>query len=257
MRRISPLARWFEPFASGLWIFFCLATLPVGAVWIFAVGDENLARWCGNADLRAAFAWLIGIGDFAWITLAAANVYLSLAETEGLPTARRWALILGGGSGAVAATSALTGFPLGRIVYSAHLGVKIGPVPVGLPLLWFAILIGSREAALRILPRANRIVIALGTAALAALTDANLEPLATKVRALWFWSAEGPALPPIFTPPAMNGIAWFVAAFALTLALREEKVSADLRSRSWKPLVVLALLNGIFLAANVARWLRG
>ena len=255
--RLSSMGRWLEPFVSGLWIFFLVWTAWIACVWSLALGDAALARWIGNRDLRAVLAWLIGIGDIAWITLAAANTHLWLAETEGLSTARRWALIVGGGVAALAVTSAFTDWPLGAIQYSRQLGMKLGPLPVGLPLLWFALVIGARETVLRCWPRAGQGRLALGTGALALLADVNLEPVAAKLRGFWFWRAPLPDQPPHFAPPWTNYAAWFLAASALAFALREERVAAGVRRDSFRPVAIYLLLNAVFLAANLGRFLRG
>ncbi len=255
--RSSNFGRWLEPFVSGLWVFFLVWTAWIAGVWGFALGDGALARWVGNRDLRAVLVWLIGVGDIAWITLAAACTHLWLAENEGLPTARRWALIVGGGVTALAVASAFTGWPLGAIQYSRQLGMKLGPLPVGLPLLWFALVIGARETVLRCWPRAGQIRLALGTGALALLADVNLEPVAAKLRGFWFWRASVENAPPLFTPPWSGYAAWFLAASALTFALREERVATDARRDSARPIAIFFLLNAVFLAANLGRFLRG
>ena len=255
--RISTLGRWLEPLVSGVWIFFLVWTAWIACVWGFAIGDAALAHWVGNRDLRAVLGWLIAVGDIAWITLAAANVHLWLAETEGLSTARRWALIVGGGAAALGVVSALTGWPLGEIQYSRQLGMKLGPLPVGLPLLWFALVIGARQTVLRWWPGAGQVRLALGTGALALLADVNLEPVAAKLRGFWFWRATSPDQPPLFTPPWMGYAAWFLAASALAFALREERVAAGMRRGFARPSAIFLLLNAVFLAANLGRFLRG
>ena len=251
------MGRWLEPFVSGLWVFFLVWTVWIACVWTFAFGDDALARWVGNRDLRAVLVWLIGVGDIAWITLAAACTHLWLAENEGLPTARRWALIVGGGVTALAVASAFTGWPLGAIQYSRQLGMKLGPLPVGLPLLWFALVIGARETVLRCWPRAGQIRLALGTGALALLADVNLEPVAAKLRGFWFWRAPLENAPPLFTAPWTGCAAWFLVASALAFALREERVAAGTRRDSFRPVAIFLLLNAVFLAANLGRFLRG
>ncbi len=254
--RPSLLARGLEPLVSGLWIFFLLWTAWIAGVWTFALGDASLDA-LGNRDLRAALVWLIGVGDIAWITLAAASVHLWLAEAEGLVTARRWALIVGAGVAALGAASALTGWPLGAIRYSTQLGVKLGPVPVGLPLLWYALIVGARQTVLWRWPTAGPAPLAVGTGALALLADLNLEPVAAKLRAFWLWRASGPAQPPVFTPPWTGCAAWFLAATALAYFMREERVTAGPRRAALRPVIIFLLLNAVFLAANFGRLFRG
>ena len=255
--RTSSLGRWLEPFASGLWVYFLVWTAWIVCVWGFAIGDAVIERWIANRDLRAALEWLIGIGDIAWITLAAANVHLWLAEKEGLSTARRWAMIVGGGAAALGVVSALTGWPLGAIVYSRQLGMKLGPLPIGLPLLWYALLIGARQTVLWRWPGAGQIRLALGTGVLVLLADWNIEPVAAKLRGFWFWRAPLADQPPLFTPPWSGYAAWFLAASALTYALREERVAGLVRRDSFRPVAIFLLLNAVFVAANLGRFLRG
>ena len=250
------IVRWLEPLVSGLWIFFLVWTVWIAGVWTFALGDSAVAGWTGNPDLRAVLGRLIAVGDMVWIILAAANVHLWLAETEGLNTARRWALIVGGGAAALGVASVLSGFPLGLIQYTSQLGMKIGPLPVGQPLLWFAVVIGARQTVLRCWPGAAHGPLALATGALVLLTDANLEPVAAKLRAFWFWRSAGPAEPPQFSPPWMNYAAWFLTASALAFLLREDRVAGRKQTHALRPIVVFLLLNAVFLAAHLGRFLR-
>lgn len=252
----AQLARALEPLISGLWIFFLIWTAWIACVWSLPIGDAALEKWIGNRDLRAALAWLIGVGDIAWIMLAAANTYLWLAEAEGLSTARRWALIVGGGAAGLGALSAISGFPLGDIRYSHQLGMKTGPIPIGLPLLWFTVVIGARQTILCFRPGAAHWQLALGTGVLALLTDANLEPVAAKLRGFWFWRAETPSLPPLFSPPWTNYAAWFVTTSAMAFALREERVGGRRRADSLRPVTAFLLLNGVWLAAHLGRLAR-
>ena len=135
----SQVARGLSPARkSGLWLLFLLWTAGMAVVWTGNIGDAQIERAIGNTDLRLTLEWLGRVGDIVWITLAAINVHGSVAEAEGIRTARRWALIVCGGGLMVAAVSALTGFPLGPIRYGTVLGMKLGPVPFGVPLpgLW-------------------------------------------------------------------------------------------------------------------------
>ena len=253
----SLIARWLEPLVSGLWIFFLVWTAWIAAVWTFAIGDSVVAGWTGNRDLRAVLGWLIASGDVAWIILAAANVHLWLAETEGLRTARRWALIVGGGGAALAVANTLGGFPLGPIEYSRQLGMKFGPVPVGLPLLWFALVIGARQTVLRCWAGVTHGQLAVATAALVLLTAAQLEPVAAKVRAWWFWRPIDPSQPPQFSPPWTNYAAWFLTALVLTYFLREDRVATRQRTTTPRPAIIFLLLNAVLLATHLGRHWRG
>jgi uncharacterized membrane protein len=254
--RVSLLGRCLEPLAAGLWIIFLIWTAFIAVVWSCGIGQGGLGA-IGNRDLRAALEWLIGIGDVLWITLAAANVHLWLAEAEGLATARRWALLVIGSAVALALLSALSGFPLGTIVYSRQLGVQLGPIPFGLPLLWFAIFISARQLVLRVWPRISQAGLAAAVGALALLTDLNLESVAAKARGWWLWKASTPATPPLFQAPWTNYVAWSLMLALLAFFLRSERVGASRRVTALRPIAVLLLLYAVFLAANIGRWMRG
>ncbi|MEI9898757.1 MAG: carotenoid biosynthesis protein [Chthoniobacter sp.] len=248
--RESLLARGLEPFISGLWILYLLVSLLIAAVWTFGIGEGSLEKGISNPDLRATLVLLLAHADLGWITLAAANVYFSLAGSLGLATARRWALLILGSVIAFAWLSVAAGLPLGAIRYGAALGLKFGPVPLGLPLLWFSVIIGAREALVRCWPRLGHAALAAGVGGVALLTDLNLEPLAAKWRGYWFWQAASPALPPVFDPPITGSIAWGVLAAVIAFGLREREVVASTQKRGWKPVVVLAIFWAVFLAAH-------
>lgn len=258
MESIPPgFVRWLHPLKGGFWLLFLLWTAGIAVLWTGNIGDRQIERAIGNTDLRLTLEWLTRIGDIAWITLAAINVHGSIAESEGLRAARRWALIVCGGGLMVSAVSVLAGYPLGAIRYGTALGMKLGPVPWGVPLLWFVLVIGGRAAVLRAFPRAGNAWVAVATGALIALTDFNLEPAAAKLRGFWSWLANPPSLPPIFDPPRMNYGAWFVFGTLLAWMLREDRVVPDSQSRSWKPVIIFALFNAVFLLARLGRTWRG
>ncbi|HSI13045.1 MAG TPA: carotenoid biosynthesis protein [Chthoniobacter sp.] len=249
--RNSSLARGLEPFISGLWIFFVLASLLVAAVWAFGIGEGSLERSISNTDLRVTLAWLLTHMDLAWITLAAANVYLALTRSVGLDTARRWGLITLGGVVAMAWLSAVTGFPLGPIRYGTPLGLKLGPVPLGLALLWFTIILSARETVLRFFPRVPQGGLAAGVGLVALLTDLNLESVAAKWRGFWFWRGGGPTEPPVFDAPLTSHFAWGILAILVTFFLRESNVVSTAQKRLWQPTATLAIFEGILLLTNV------
>jgi hypothetical protein len=226
----------------------------VAAVWTTGFGDVQLAENIGDRDLRAALAALLHMLDPAWIALAAANTYLALAQAEGLGVARRWAALVLGVALAVAAASSGTRWPLGPILYSGHFGVRIGPVPVTVTLLWFTIVLGAREAACRVLPRAGHVRVAFATAMLATLTDANLEPLAWKWRAWWLWYPANLTPPP--WPPAQNSASWLLVAFGLALTMRPATVAPRVARRPHEPIIVFAAVNGVCLLTHAVLFVR-
>lgn len=257
MRRDSLLTRWLEPIAASLWTFFVLLSLFVGVIWAGGIGDASLEKWVSNAGLRAALTWLLLRLDALWITLAAANAYLALAGREGLPAARRWGLAVLVVVVALGWVSVATGYPLGRIMYGPALGMKIGPVPIGLPFLWFSVILGARELILRLLPRLPQALAALFAGLVGALTDLHLEPAAAKLRGFWFWRAEIAGEPPLFDAPLATSLVWGLATGLVVLLGREASVVASARPRLWKPVVILAILHAVLLAAHFGRSLRG
>ncbi len=249
--RNSLLARGLQPFVAGLWVFFVLVSLLVAVVWAFGIGEGSLQRSISNTDLRITLAWLLARCDLAWITLAAANVYFTLVGSVGLATARRWGLLILGSVVAMAWVSVLTGFPLGPIRYGSALGLKLGPVPLGLPLLWFSVIIGARETVLRFFPRVPQGGLAAGVGLLALLTDLNLESVAAKWRGFWFWSGGAPSAPPVFDAPLTTCLAWGILAAVVSLGLREGNVVSSAQKRPWQPIATLGIFEGILLLAHV------
>jgi uncharacterized membrane protein len=249
--RDNLLARTLEPFVASLWILFVIVSVFVGLVWTMGIGEGTLERWVSNPDLRAALAWLLANLDLAWITLGAANVYLSLVNTVGLATARHWALLIVVAVVTAAWVSVATGFPFGHIRFGAALGLKIGPIPVGLPLLWFSIIIGAREAVLRFRPRWGQAPLAVAVGVLAIITDWILEFSAANLRGFWFWSAANPGQPPVFHSPLTGTLAWGIISGLITLFLRELRVT-DPSRKPWRAMTTLTIFGLVSVAARVA-----
>ena len=248
-RRPSLLAQALEPLASSLWILFILWTAIVAAVWMLGFGEAELSAHIANAGLKSALSFLLASLDAVWVTLAAANVYLALAEAEGLSAARRWAAIVIVGGWLAAALSTRTGFPLGPLRYSARLGMRIGPVPFSVPLLWLVLVSGGRALALRLAPRMRHTRVAFAAGVLAALTEANLEPLAWRARAFWIWQSPG-------HPSIRNHAAWLVVSFAFAFLLRETHAASASSRGLPRPVLVLIIFNAVFLLTHAARFIQ-
>jgi hypothetical protein len=77
------------------------------------------------------------------------------------------------------------------------------------------------------------------------LTEANLE---WPARALRGWWAHPPDAPGV---PWMNPVVWFGAAWLMAFAMREKDVAAAAAARSAKPVILLAALNVIAIAARL------
>ncbi len=231
------LSRWLEPLASGLWILFLLWTGLILWVWLAGIGEVELERAVRNPDLRGALQWFLLAGDSVWVLLACANSYLALAAADGLKVIRKRAAITLVAAWGVSALSAGTGLPLGAIHYTARLGMQVGPVPFGVLLLWVVVVFGARGAALRFVPRASHLQVALLTGILAALSDLNLEAIAWKVRVWWLWY---PALvPEPARPPLGNFLTWLLLPMALAYSFREREVARNaVQVRQLRPAMV-------------------
>ena len=158
-RSPSLLTRSLEPLVASLWFLFVVFTGLVLAVWTIGWGEADLAR-ISNRGLRGALSFFLGSLDAAWFTLAAANSYLGLCETEGLTKARRWTVALFAGVVTISVLTLWTGWPLGAIHYTSRLGTKILGIPFGLFPLTFVILMGARSAALWIHKKATPLQLA-------------------------------------------------------------------------------------------------
>jgi len=243
---------------GALWIVFLLLSAVIAVVWGGDIGGHQIERAVSNAGLRSTLERLLLFADLAWFTLAAVTLHQCLAEAEGLAVARHWALIVCGGA-ALAAILNATGVlsPGLRTVYGVALGMKIGPVSVGFVLLWYVVILGSREIVLRFAPKASQIQLAIGTGVLVGLTGLNLENTAARFRGYWFWVANDLSLPPVFQPPVAEYLVWFIFGAGILFFLREQRIAANPRERSWKPVIIFGSLNAVFLLANCGRALRG
>jgi hypothetical protein len=241
---------------SLLWPLYIALTAIVVAVWMTAfspavVQDPAFAERVPNASLRAALVHILNALDPAWIVLGAINAYLALVLAEGLAAARRWSgMILLAGFG-ISAASAATSFPMGAVYFPANLGMKLGPVPFGLPFLWLAIVAGARNAVQWALPRMAHGVTAPLAGILCLLTIVNLDPLAWKYRAWWLWNpaqfdAPGHA-------PFANYLVWLVAGTGLAWLMRSPHILPRTARPSQRPMLVLAAINAVALATHTAR----
>ena len=243
-------------FADLPWWLFCGWTAIGFVVMPLGLGQETVNRTLPPGAARGGLVALLQVSDAIWIYLAAIVIYLHAAASEGLATARRWALILLLGSGGAEWIGAQTGFPFGPYRYTDHFGWRLGGVlPVAIPLAWTVIILCARTLVLRFRPASSRLELALGVALIATLTDVNLEAVAWKVRGYWQWFPDRPAPLPEW-PPIQNYVSWFALSFGLAAllppnyALRMRKVSPR------RPILVLILMNALFVVVYAARWLR-
>jgi hypothetical protein len=250
----SSLARALAPLVGSLGALFLVWTVLVAIIWASGLGEGQLAEHVLNRDLRGALAGLLLVLDPGWIAIAAVNVYLSLAHAEGLGVARRWAALVLGAAFLIAGASVWTGWPLGPVLYTGRLGIRIGPAPVAVALFWCVIVLSAREVALRALPLAGHVRVAFTAAMLSTLTNANFEPLAWKWRAWWVWYPANFAAPS--GPPAQNSATWLAASFVLAYAMRPASVVPRVARRPVEPIMVFALMNVVCLVTHAVLFLR-
>jgi hypothetical protein len=256
---------WLEPFAAGLWILFVVWTVLVAVVWSLRIGEAEVVAWSQRqfhlppletgappSPFQDAFVSLLRWIDPTWAMLAAANAYAFTATREGLGIARRWAGIILAGVALVAWFSAKTGWPLGPLRYTDLLGARIGPVPLGLPLLWLAVVLGARDLMLRVRPGLAQAPLALGVGALALIFDVALEPVASKERVFWLWPPG--SVPAHLGAPVQCYVTWFCVAAGLAFLLREKQVATIAPPVTRSPAAVYALLLAVLLLGDLARW---
>lgn len=223
----------------------------------FGVQESSIENAALPDWLTAAAIHILRLSDALWICLAALLV-------TGHEMARRGAGVTIGAFALIALISGLaewvgatTGLLFGNYEYTTRFGLLIGGVlPFTIPLAWVIVLTGAAR-----LPLIERIpslpLRCLAIAAVATLTDFNLEPVAIHVREYWVWA--GAAGESLDWAPLSNYVTWFVlsAVLALPLAVRSRAASPSSElPRLAHPAVVLLLMNGLFLAANFGLWLR-
>lgn len=253
LRRVSLLGLWLEPLVSILWLLFILWTALVLAVWTTGFGEPQIDAWISNLSLRRALVTLWRMCDSIWVALAAGCAYLSVADTHGVVTARRWALAAFAGIAALLMVSAWTGWPLGSIYFTRSLGVRLGSMPAGLPLFWMSIILGGRSLWMRLFPRASHSQIVVGATLFSLLTILNLEPLAVRLRAWWFWNSPVTHAP--IATPWQSYLGWAVAAALIAYLMREPRVVGARPGPSDRLIAILVMMNGVFLVTHVVRML--
>src|SRR5215210_2935147 len=121
-----PFAAHVQMLQMLAWGFFIAASAAMLVVVPLEIGEAQANEFIRNQGLRSAALWLLEHLDALWITLAAVNTYLFVAEAEGIGTARRWAGSIILGSAALVWIEARTGFPFGPIHFTDNLGARIG-----------------------------------------------------------------------------------------------------------------------------------
>ena len=246
----SLVSRSLEPLVAVLWGVFLVWTAWLAIVWIGPVGSGELGFVAGsppppNPELRRAILLLAENADTVWLALAVMNMHLLLTRRNGLRITRAWLLLSAGGGFALGVLNVKTGVLFGKMQFGAGLGKQLFGVALGWVLLWPALVLGAREAVLWLRPRASHVFAAAATALLVLLTEANLEWPARALRGWWAHPPDAPGVPWI------NPVAWFGAAWLMAFAMREKDVASAAAVRSVKPVILLAALNVIALAARL------
>ncbi len=254
--------RRLNPLSATLWILYLLWTVLVALVWSLRIGEAEVLAWtqrlwhlpplatgAAPSPLQAGLISFLQWIDPTWAVLGAANAYTFTARREGLDAARRWAGMILAGVVLVAWVSAKTAWPLGPIRYTDLFGPRLGPVPLGLPLLWLAVLLGARDLALRLRPTLGQAPLALGVGALCLLFEIALEPLAAKERVFWLWPPG--SVRAHWGAPVQCYAAWFCVTALLASLLREKKVVTLAPPMTRSPAAVYVVLLGVLLLANV------
>lgn len=248
----NPLAA----FATVLWPLFIAATAVLAAVWLTGFGagrieDPAFATRIPNEDLRRALALLSRGIDPVWITLAAVNIYIALARSEGLVQARAWSLTVLGTGLIVGMASGLVSLPLGPVFFPPNLGPKLGPVPFAYPFLWLVIVIGAREAIMKCFAHFSHVAVAGATGVLCAAADWVIEPIAWKYRAWWLWYPRDSAAPG--EAPWSSYATWLVLGASLAFLMRSRSVVPTGSRRPITPVIIFACLAGLFGLMRVIR----
>jgi uncharacterized membrane protein len=187
--------------------------------------------------------------DSSWIFVFFVAVYSDLATSSGLPAARFSSGIVVISMAVLLGLTGLTGWPAGPLQFTSHAGLQLGGViPLTLPLLAFAILTVSAQAAASAFPGANRTGLALATAGGFVASVVNGLAFFVSDRIWWLWNPPG--------GPHAAGHAGFgllflaVTAFALAFAYPAD--TRMQRSRWNTGFVAWLAINALFLTANLA-----
>lgn len=181
--------------------------------WGQRAADLGLTVCAVTVGLLAAFA-LIGVSlppALGWMEavgclVAAGTAGAILLQRLPMQNVVGGSVVLLGAITLVMAMSAKTGVPLGRVEYTAALGPRLlGLVPLGLPFLWVALVLMSRETARLVLRPWRRdqfygYHLVSATSVLLVLALLALDPFAVGARGWWSW--------PELSGPSWHGAPW-------------------------------------------------
>ena len=250
----SLVSRSLEPLVAVLWGVFLIWSVWLAVVWIAPVGTDELGFVVGrpappNEALRRAVLTLADQADLVWLALATMNLHLVLTNAHGLRTARKWLAFSAGGALVLGVLNVKTNVLFGKLSFGNALGIKLLGVSLGWVLLWPVLVMGSREAVLWMRPRASHASVAVLAAGLVLLTVFNLEWPVRANRGWWLRDTSPASV--MLGVPWQNWLAWFVWPGLMAFAMREKDVASAAVARSGRPVIILAVLNAIALAARL------
>jgi putative membrane protein len=238
--------------------FFAIWSIVGGLVMAAGIDENFVLRVEMPEMIRTMALGILRVSDALWISLAAGLVFAHEARRQGAGATARSFAIIAVASGAAEWLGASTGWLFGDYDYSGQFGWRIGGVlPFTIPLAWFIVVTGACRVAEK-LPWKGGWPRAIAAAALATLTDVNLEPVAMFVRGYWQWT-DGPGGPLRDVPPFYNYACWFVLAFLLARAVPIGAGKTTDDSGRWRapgPVAVLVWMNVLFFLAHLGRWFR-
>ncbi len=238
-----------------VWIFFLVWTGVGFVVLPLGLGESWVRQVVGFPGAQAGIIAFLSAADAVWMVLAAIVVIGSQWTMEGGRKTALACLFVGLVSAGVEWVGAKTGVPFGPYQYTSNMGWRIGgTLPFTIPLAWIVVITGGRYLVAWLAPGLSPRGFALAVGCVALLTDLNLEIVAWKIRAYWVWYPfhEGPV--PLM-PPWQNYAAWFVLGTCFA-RLQPMVPSFPRTAPFWRPIWVLALINALFLTANIVRWIR-
>jgi uncharacterized membrane protein len=220
----------------------------VGAVVMSGlVGEGEIAGWLGEGWLAVVVVVVLRAGDAIWMSLAFGLVVVWLWRREGWRGVWWRCGVIVAGSAFIESVGVLTGWPFGEYEYSDAMGLRVwGVLPYTIPLAWCNVLIGAAALVEQVWRRAPRVVVWVGVAVLATLTDVLLEPVAWDVRGYWVWGTGG-------APPLENYVAWFVTSLVLAACAFWRPLGKGERGELGVPVLVFVVMNLLFAIAHLGR----
>ena len=220
-------------------------TVLTGAVFLLALAHQVAA-----GEMRLPLAgWLLPL----LLLTATLSTLAALSRQLPVQNVLLAALITALIGGVAHLLSALSGIPLGPVMFGPEAGWKLfGRLPWILPLLWIVAVLNSRGVA-RLVLRPWRKIRAYGfwlmglTALFTLIFDLALEPFATRLKHYWIWTPGGYSLSPQIGPVS-NSAGWFLVTLLILAFVTPALINKQLSKRSEPDFHPLAVwLGAVFL----------